>query len=233
MAGQVHYEIFARKTPQAGWVLQNAVEDREAALAQAEDMLTSSRAAAIKVTKEVFSHETGEFRSYVLLTKGAPETKNRPRPITAAEPVCGAPQDLYQRHARETIARVLEDWLRRQGVTAFELMHRPDLCERLDNAANDLTHAIQKVAVPESQETGVSIHEIMRRWTTLADKAIARVVSDGRKKLFPDLDLNGDIPAQFARIAAQPERAYVLGGALARLTTDERNTARKLIPLTR
>jgi len=233
MAGQVHYEIFARKTPQSGWALQNAVEDRDVALAQAEEILVSKRAAAIKVTKEIFSGETGEFRSYVLLTKGAPENKERRKIAAGADPVCASPQDLYTRHARETIARVLEEWLNRQGVTAFELLHRPDLCERLDNASNDLNHAIQKIAVPEAQETGASIHEIMRRWTRLAETAIARVIADGRRKTFPDLDLDGDIPAQITRLSGQAERAYVLGGALVKHTGGERRAARKLIPLTR
>jgi len=233
MAGQVHYEIFTRKTPQSGWVLQNAVEDRDQALAQAEEFLTTSRAAAIKVTKEVFSGETGEFRSFVVVTKGAPENKSRPKTIASAEPVCASPQDLYGRHARETISRVLDDWLHRQGVTAFELLHSPELCERLDNASNDLNHAIQKIAVPESQETGASIHEIMRRWTQLADKAIARVIADGRKKTFPEIDLGGDIAAQIARLSGHTERAYILGGALVRHTSVDRRSARKLIPLTR
>lgn len=164
MAGQIHYEIFSRKTPQSGWVLQNALEDRDAAIAQARELLNARRAAAIKVTKEVFSDDTGEFRTYTVLTEGLPETRSKPKVASSAEPVCTSPQDLYSRHARETIARVLEDWLRRQGATVFELLHSPVLCERLDVSTNDLTHAIQKVAIPESEETGASIHEIMRRW---------------------------------------------------------------------
>lgn len=232
MAGQIHYEVFSRKTPQAGWVLQNALDNRDVALAQARELLTTRRAAAIKVTKEVFSDDTGEFRSYTLLTEGLPEVKSKPRVATSAEPVCTSPQDLYSRHARETIARVLEDWLRRQGATVFELLHSPVLCERLDVSTNDLTHAIQKIAIPESEETGASIHEIMRRWTTLSEKAINRVIGDGRKKTFADIDLSGDIPAQVARIAQQPERAYALGGAVAKLMAVDRNSGRKLAPLT-
>jgi hypothetical protein len=233
MAGQIHYEVFSRKTPQSGWVLQNALNDRDAAIAQARELLTARRAAAIKVTKEVFSDDTGEFRSYTLLTEGLPETKSKPKVVSPTEPVCTSPQDLYSRHARETIARVLEDWLRRQGATVFELLHSPVLCERLDVSTNDLTHAIQKIAIPESEETGASIHEIMRRWTNLSDKAINRVIGDGRKKVFGEIDLTGDIAAQVARLGQSPERGYAFGGAVARLTIGDRNAGRKLVPLTR
>lgn len=233
MAGQIHYEIFSRKTPQSGWVLQNALEDRDAAIAQARELLNARRAAAIKVTKEVFSDDTGEFRTYTVLTEGLPETRSKPKVASSAEPICTSPQDLYSRHARETIARVLEDWLRRQGATVFELLHSPVLCERLDVSTNDLTHAIQKVAIPESEETGASIHEIMRRWTNLTDKAINRVIGDGRKKVFGDIDLDGDIAAQVARIGQSPERGYAFGGAVAKLMGADRSAGRKLIPLTR
>ncbi|BBF80898.1 hypothetical protein [Asticcacaulis excentricus] len=232
MAGQIHYEIFSRKTPQSGWVLQNALEDRDAAIAQARELLNARRAAAIKVTKEVFSDDTGEFRTYTVLTEGLPETRSKPKAASSAEPVCTSPQDLYSRHARETIARVLEDWLRRQGATAFELLHSPLLCQRLDASVNDLTHAIQKVAIPESEETGASIHEIMRRWNNLVDKAIARVINDGRKNVFSEIDLTGDIATQVARIGQSPERHYVLGGAVARLMGADRSTEGKLAPLT-
>ncbi|MDC7684997.1 hypothetical protein PQU92_17060 [Asticcacaulis sp. BYS171W] len=230
MSGQIHYEVFARKTPQSGWALQMALEDRDGAIAAAQDMLTTRHAAAVKVTKEVFTD--GEFRSYVLLTEGAPETKSKLKVAPLTDSVCTAPQDFYTKHARERISRVLEDWLKRQGVTAFELLHRPDLAERLDASSNELTHAIQKIAVPEAQETSASVHELMRRWTALVDKAIARVVADGRRKLFPDLDLSRDILPQIAKIAAQPERGYVLGGAVAKLMAVERSPARKLAHLT-
>ncbi|ESQ78538.1 hypothetical protein [Asticcacaulis sp. YBE204] len=230
MSGQIHYEVFSRKTPQSGWALQMAVEDREAAISAAQDMLKTSHAAAVKVTKEVFAD--GEFRSYVLLTEGAPETKSKAKIAPLTDSVCTAPQDFYTKHAREKISRVLEDWLKRQGVTAFELLHRPDLAEKLDASSNELTHAIQKIAVPEAQETAASVHELMRRWSTLVDKAIARVVADGRRKLFPDFDLSRDIRPQIAKIAAQPERSYVLGGAVAKLMAAERSPARKLSHLT-
>ncbi|WAC47550.1 hypothetical protein OVA03_12670 [Asticcacaulis sp. SL142] len=227
MSGGIHYEVFARKTPASGWALQGAVENREAAIAMAEDMLAQNRAAAVMVTKEVFSESSGEFKSFTVLNKGAPEQKKKDRPTQPAENICGSPQELYTAQGREKVARLLEDWLRRYKVTAFEMMHRPDLVERFEASNNDVQHAAQKLAVPEAQETGASIHEIMRRWTALIDKACTRVISDGRKNLFPDLTLDG-LTAQIDKINSHPEKAYVLGGGVAKLMKAATTPAGKL-----
>ena len=144
MAGPVHYEVFARKTPQATWSLQLAAESREQAVQVAEDMLADKRAVSVRVTKETLDVETMEFQSITLLTKGAPEPA---RPKAARDDkalmVCTAPPDLYAPHARELIGRVLEDWLGRNRITPFELLHRADLVEMLEASGLELQHAIQ------------------------------------------------------------------------------------------
>src|SRR6185312_2449071 len=106
---------------------------------------------------------------------------------------CTSPQDLYTAQAREKIARLLEDWLRRQRVTVFELLHRPDLAQKLDDSGNELQHALQKISVAEAQESGQDLHELMRRWQGLAERSVNRVINDGKKKLFPEVE--GDFAA--------------------------------------
>lgn len=215
MAGPVHYEVYIRKTPPAPWSLQMATEDRAHAIQTAEDMLADSRAAAVRVTKETLDPDTMEFNSVTVLTRGAPEvTRKRVVADDQAGPRCGAPQDLYVATARETIGRVLEDWLKRQGVTAFELLHRPDLAEQLDAAGIELQHAVQKVAVPESQAVGQPVHDLVRHYQRLADAAIERLVSAGRKNRFPDL-AHHSLADLAHRLEGQPERAFIMGGVIA------------------
>lgn len=215
MAGPVHYELFIRKTAPAPWTLQMATEDRAQALQAAEDMLSDDRAAAVRVTKETLDPDTMEFHSVTVLTRGAPEVqRKRVVPEDKAGPRCSAPQDLYAPHARETIGRVLEDWLARNGVTAFELLHRPDLAEKLDASGVELQHAIQKIAVPESQEVGQPVHDLVRHYQKLSDQAVERVISAGRRNLFPGLD-DGSIADLAQRMAGQPERAFIMGGFVA------------------
>lgn len=215
MAGPVHYEVYIRKTPPAPWSLQVATEDRAHAIQMAEDMLADSRAAAVRVTKETLDPDTMEFNSVTVLTRGAPEVaRKRVVADDQSGPRCGSPQDLYAATARETIGQVLEDWLKRQGVTAFELLHRPDLAEVLDAAGIELQHAVQKVAVPESQAVGQPVHDLVRHYQRLADATIARLVSAGRKNRFPDL-AHHSLADLAHRLDGQPERAFIMGGVIA------------------
>ena len=214
MAGPVHYEVYIRKTAPAPWSLLMATEDRAQAVQIAEDLLTDDRAVAVRVTKETLNPETMEFNSLTVLTRGAPEVqRKRAVPEDQAGPRCAAAQDLYTPHARETIGRVLEDWLTRNGVTAFELLHRPDLAEKLEASGVELQHAIQKIAVPESQEVGQPVHDLMRHYQKLSDQAVERVVMAGRRNLFPGLE-NCSIADLAHRMAGQPERAFIMGGVV-------------------
>ena len=216
MAGPVHYEVFARKTVQAGWALQTAVESRDQAMHLADDLLADHRAVSVRVTKETLDVDTMEFQSVTLVTKGVPEP---PQMKAACDNhllmVCTTPPDLYTTHARELIGRVLDTWLGRQNVTPFELLHRPDLVEKLEASGVELQHAVQKVAVPESQATGQPVHEIIRHYQRLTDQAAERIVRAGRAEAFADLNSEpiGDVAR---RLSNNPDRAFLIGGAIAR-----------------
>lgn len=216
MAGPVHYEIYIRRTPPDDWSLSQAMEDRRRAMEAAEDLMRDRQAVAVRVTKETMDPETMEFASVVVLTRGAPELKRkRPAPVEPRGPSCRGVQDLYAPHARETIGRILEDWLGRQGATAFELLHRPDLAERLEASGVELQHAIQKVAVPEAQAVpGQSVHELMRHYQRLAEQAIERLLKAGRSRTFADLETRSVADLAHSLVGAA-DRAFLMGGAVA------------------
>lgn len=212
MAGPVHYEVYIRKTAPAPWSLQMATEDRAHAVQTAEELLGDGRAAAVRVTKETLDPDTMAFNSVTVLTRGAPEVqRKRVVPDDEAGPRCGSPQDLYAPMARDQIGRVLEDWLNRQGVTAFELLHRPDLAEKLEASGVELQHAIQKIAVPESQAVGQPVHDLVRHYQKLADRTIERLLFAGRKNQFPDLQ-DHSLADLAHRLSGQADRAFVMGG---------------------
>ena len=213
--GQVHYEVFVRVSALAPWRLELATERRDQATTLAEEMLSDKRAVAVRVTKETMDSATMEFNSVTLFTKGVPEPVRKTRERAAsAEPPCRAPQDLYASHARETVGRVLEDWLRRNRCTPFELLHRPDLVEKLEASGVELQHAIQKIAVPESQATGQPVHDVMRAYQRLTEQAIERVIMAGRKNRFADLSQQ-PIAEVASRLIGDPDRTFLLGGAVA------------------
>ena len=221
----VHYEVFSRRTPSSAWTLQLASEDRQQATTAAEELLVQKHA-AVRVTKEVLDPETGDYTSATILTKGLVDDKKRVVRAPSSEATCNSPQDLYAVSAREKIARLLEDWLRRQKVTAFELLHRPDLAQKLDDSGNELQHALQKISVAEAQDGGHDLHELMRRWQALAERSVNRLIQDGKKKLFPDL--NNDFAGVAERLKDHPEKAYVLGGVIAQAMKDDATPAAKL-----
>ena len=224
----VHYEVFIRRNAASGWTLELATEARLQALQTAEDMLKEARAVGVKVTKES-RQASGRYASVVILSKGdlePPRGKGHTSEETVG-PLCVSPPDLYTLHARERIARLLEGWLSRQNATAFELLHRPDLVERLDAAGLELQHAIQKVAIPEAQATGASTHEIIRRYQKLVEASVARLLGDGRKGVFPNLAREG-LAACLRRAQAAADPAYVLGATLAGALAAETGWAAKI-----
>lgn len=211
---QVHYELFVRRQPHSGWVLDMAGEDRAHLLETAELLIAEKRVVAARVSKETLDPETREFKTVTILTLGDPEPKRKRAPRESDAPLCVAPSDLYTVHARERIGRVLEAWLARQKATPFELLHRPDLVEKLDATGVELQHAIQKIAIPEAQHTGVTVHEVIRRFQGLVERAIERLLKDHRKGDLPDLSRES-FPAAARRLAADPERFYLLGAGVA------------------
>lgn len=219
MAGPVHYEVYIRKTAPSSWSLEIATEDRSRAIDTAEDLIRDGRAAAVRVTKETLDPDTMEFNSITVLTRGVPEVQQRKATVEEpAGPRCSTPYDLYAPMARELIGRVLEDWLQRQHATAFELLHRPDLAERLDASGVELQHAIQKVAVPEAQSDGKPVHDLVRHYQKLSDAAIERLVTAGRRNRFPSLE-HHSIADLAHRLEGQAERAFIMGGVVAMALT--------------
>lgn len=214
-SGRVHFEVYVRRTPGSTWALEMATENRSAAVSCAEDLWREGRVVAAKVTKETLDEETREFQTVTIFKAGDQSAGQKKAVARAdAEPICVTPQDLYTIHARERIGRLLEGWLERNHATPFELLHRPDLVEQLESSGTDLQHAIQKIAIPEAQARGTSVHEIIRAFHTLIQRAIDRLIDDRRKGKLPDVDKEGFCAAA-ERIVHEPERGYLLGAGVA------------------
>jgi hypothetical protein len=212
-AGDVHFEVFVRRYPDSAWALKMATDVRLTALDSAKEMLARGEVAAVRVMRETLDPATGEFHSLTILTQGVPERPRKVKVPEATEPLCVSPQDLYTCHARERIGRLFETWLERQEATPFELLHRPDLVERLEASGVEIAHAIQKIAVPEAHARGVSLGEMTKSFKSLGERAVERLMRDARKGL-PHVS-----PDTFAKTATQlakdPEGAYRLGCAVA------------------
>ena len=183
---QVHFELFIRRRPRAPWRLALATEDRGAAFEAADDAVTQTLGAAVRLCKETRDPASGQYRPLVLLERGVmPEPKAwRPRPSARrgapvrAPASCTRPQDLYASPAREMIGRVLSGWLQRNRVTPFELLHRADLAERLEACEAELSAALYNAALADAAARGTPLEPIRHALDDLARRAIERVISD-------------------------------------------------------
>jgi hypothetical protein len=224
--GQIHFEVFARRNQNASLVLEMATEDRARAMAYAEELL-SSGSIAVRVSKEVLDPETGEYSSVTILTKGVAAPKKSKALLEDAGPPCVTPQDLYSLHARQRIVRLLEGWLGRHKATPFELLHRPDLAEKLEASGTDLQHAVQKIAIPEAQDKGLSVHEVIRTFNGLIERAIARLIADGRQGKLANFK-SEPFAVACARLLEDPEARYRLGGGVAAHLADAKTWRDKI-----
>lgn len=225
---QVHFELFVRRKIDAPWTLELATEDRTSATATAEELLAAGKVAAVRVSKETLNEETREFASLTLLSKGATESRRGRKGREREDgPLCVTPQDLYTAHARERIARLFDGWLNRKSVTPFELLHRPDLVEQLEASGVEIQHAVQKIAIPEAQARGCSTHEMIRVFQSLADRAVERLLRDGRKNTFPKLD-DGNFAQTVEALGDEPERGYLLSGGVAGYIASGRGWSQKI-----
>jgi len=230
MSDQVHYELFVRRKVGAQWTLDMATEIRSHALAQAEEVLNSGRAVAVRVSKETLDPDTREYRSISIFTKGMVDGGKPKKPVEEMEPLCVQPADLYTAHARDRIGRLLESWLQRHKATPFELLHRPDLVEKLEASGTDLQHALQKIAIPEAEARGMSVHELIRNFQGLVERSVANLMKAFKKGHLPDLDKEGFAKAA-ERLAADPDRAFLLGAGVAASIAPAKDWSEKIARL--
>lgn len=224
--GHIHFEVFARRNQNASLVLEMATEDRARAMAYAEELLEGG-SVAVRVSKEVLNPETGEFSSVTILAKGLAAPRKSKALVEDVGPPCVTPQDLYSMHARQRIVRILESWLGRHKATPFELLHRPDLAEKLEASGTDLQHAVQKIAIPEAQDKGVSVHEVIRNFNGLIERAIARLIADGRQGRLANFKTE-PFAVACARLLEDPEANYKLGGGVASHLADAKSWRDKI-----
>jgi hypothetical protein len=216
MGNQIHYEIFKRMGAKGGWTLHEVSSSRERAIQMAQEMMAGEKATGVKVVKETYNDDSGDYLSLKIFEEGHNQVKVDPKAEDAPHALpCFKPDDLYSYHARTTIARLLADFLSRCRITVTELLHRGDMLEKLEATGTVYQHAIQKVAVAQAANTGQPVQQIVKSLNDLAEKAIQKVYRDERANLFPEPKA-GDFPALAAKLAEAADGAYIFNGAMAR-----------------
>ncbi len=217
MAQQIHYEIFRRRGS-SGWSLVEARDRREDALKFAESLIVGENI-GIKVNKETYTEETGEYLSLTIFEHGDTKKKRKAAQEDVPALPCFRPDDLYSYHARKTIASLIPDFLSRHKVTVIELGHRPDLLEKLEATGTLLQHAIQRVAVAQAAAGENQLAKIIRNLHDLTTQTMHRVYRDAEKKRFAVVAPGGFL-ALAEKLAAAPDGQYLLNGSIAHYLKD-------------
>lgn len=231
MARQVHFEVFRRAGAKGGWTLHEVVNDRSRALAMAQEMMASEKATGVKVVKETYDDDTGDYLSLKIFEDGHNKMKTAPAQEDAPPSLpCFKPDDLYSYHARQTMMRLLGDFLGRNKITITELIHRADMLDKLEATGTLYQHAVQKIAVAQAASSTTPVQQIVKNLNELLTQATQRVYRDQRKGLFPNPRAD-----QFAELAAklagQGDAAYIFNGALARHLKDTQGWNDKVLAL--
>jgi hypothetical protein len=215
MAQSIHYEVFSRQGAKGGWRMLDARNDRESALDYAQSLMAEEKATGVKVVKETYNEDTGDYLSLKIFETGHNQVKTAPaqEDVPHALP-CFKPDDLYSYHARATMTRLISDFLARNKITITELCHRADMLEKLEATGTLLQHAIQKVAVAQAASTTTPVAQIIKSLNELTTKAFHRVYRDEKNKVFPTVTA-GDFGPLATRLAGQADGLYVLNGAIA------------------
>ncbi|HKQ10635.1 MAG TPA: hypothetical protein VJS85_05550 [Rhizomicrobium sp.] len=231
MAREIHYEIFRRVGAKGGWSLHEVVTSRDVALTMAQELMAGEKATGVKVVKETYNDETGDFLTLKIFEEGHNQIKIAPAQEDAPHTLpCFKPEDLYSYHARATMSRLLIDYLSRNKITITELIHRADMLEKLEATGTLYQFAIQKVAVAQAATTTTGVQQIIKSLNELTTQAFHRVYRDQRKGLFPNPEAH-----QFADLArslsGQGNAAYIFNGALARHLKEAKGWDEKVLML--
>jgi len=231
MAQEIHFEIFRRSGAKGGWMLHDVSTDRTNALKLAEGLMKDEKATGVKVVKETYNADTGDYMTLKIFEDGHTKLKTDP----AAEDVphalpCFKPDDLYSYHARATIARLLVDYLARQKLTVTELIHRADALEKFEATGTIYQHAIQKIAVAQASSTTTPVQQIVKSLNELTTKAVQRVYRDAKRDYFPAVEA-GHFADLAEKLASESDGTYVLNGAIARHLSAAKGWDEKLLRL--
>jgi hypothetical protein len=233
MGREIHYEVFKRVGARGGWTLHDVRNDREISLSLAKELMATDQATGVKVVKETYNDDTGDYLTLKIFEDGHNQMKIEPAQEEAPNAIpCFKPDDLYSYHARATMRRLLVDYLSRNKITITELIHRADMLEKLEATGTVYQHAIQKVAVAQAANSTTPVQQIVKSLNELTTQAFNRVYRDQRAGKFPNPE-----PHQFAELAqqlfGQGDAAYLFNGALARHLKEASGWDEKVLMLLR
>ena len=75
---QLRDEIFKRVGAKGGWTMHDVRSDRESAITIAQELMAAEKATGVKVVKETYNDDTGDFLTLKIFEDGHNQMKVAP-----------------------------------------------------------------------------------------------------------------------------------------------------------
>jgi hypothetical protein len=179
------FEVQVFKTDH--WVTEQICDTEQDARALAAKILPQRE--GVRVLRE-FRKPNGETTESVLFSEMGTVTK-RPISIVAIEeaPVCQSQQDYLGLDSRQTITRILRQYLEDKALTASELLHHPGEMKRVMNFEALAPNAISRIATLQVKSTGEDVKARRDNIYTMVDQL--RVRAEKAPKDLPSVKKTG------------------------------------------
>jgi hypothetical protein len=149
------YEVAARRGGR--WIIDCLARNESEARTRADELYRDETIEAVRVVRARFGGDGTSFES-VLLEQERPKRQGAPPVHIAAAPSeaawCESLDDFYGRASRHAIARLLRNFLDRNGITPTELLHHQRYMRILERQENLQTQAVQRMAALQAKARG-------------------------------------------------------------------------------
>lgn len=75
MAREIHYEVFRRVGAKGAWSLHDVRQDRDSAIEMAQGLMKAEKATGVKVVKETYNDDTGDYLTLKIFEEGHNQVK--------------------------------------------------------------------------------------------------------------------------------------------------------------
>ena len=221
LGSSTHFELMARHGRR--WTVIDVLNDRNTAMKTAEKLWASKQYEGVRLVKETFDKETGNFSSIELLKRGGFEGK-KPREVVTEVTPCLTPNELYSADGRRSVWDLLHNTLADWSVTPTELLHNLDHYYKLYNTGLKLEDAIQRTVVTfDDDEESIQVR--MRRLRKVVDACVD--ILKAEQDNIPVLE-EGRLKPLIAALQDKTNRNFLLTASIANYLKDIHSVEDKL-----
>jgi hypothetical protein len=183
------------------WITQGHSPSEQDARKQAKSLMSNPSYGGVRIVRDVV-RGSGKEASAVIYTQMREEPNKeliRAQPIDEA-PMCHASADLYKADARNTMHRVLRQYIDKMVLTPTEIMHNHRELKRVLDFEALVPSAVSRVASLQAKETGQTPAERNRALFDMINELHEQARVAGERPNLPDLAKFPDLAGVVAKL---------------------------------